>query len=116
MKARRAVGCRTSTALVERFNLSWFSGSLTADPLRHAQNSHGLLVILTVRRAMRVRPIHIPPMTPTQTEQLDRLYCTTKVPRLQTWTQMILLAAEQGLKVAQIALIVRESEATVLRW
>jgi hypothetical protein len=29
---------------------------------------------------------------------------------------MILLAAEQGLKVPQIALIVRESEATVLRW
>jgi transposase len=29
---------------------------------------------------------------------------------------MILLAAEQGLKVAQIARIVRESEATVLRW
>jgi transposase len=29
---------------------------------------------------------------------------------------MILLAGEQGLKVPQIALIVRESEATVLRW
>jgi transposase len=55
-------------------------------------------------------------MTPTQTEQLDRLYRTTKVPRLRTRAQMILLAAEQGLKVAQIALIVRESEATVLRW
>jgi transposase len=51
-----------------------------------------------------------------QTEQLDRLYRTTKVPRLRTRAQMILLAAEQGLKVAQIARIVRESEATVLRW
>jgi transposase len=29
---------------------------------------------------------------------------------------MIWLAAEQGLKVAQIARIVRASEATVLRW
>jgi transposase len=29
---------------------------------------------------------------------------------------MILLAAEQGLKVPQIARIVREREATVLRW
>jgi transposase len=29
---------------------------------------------------------------------------------------MILLAAEQGFKVLQIAAIVRESEATVLRW
>jgi transposase len=55
-------------------------------------------------------------MTPTQTEHLDRLYRTTKVPRLRTRAQMILLAAEQGLKVPQIARIVRESEATVLRW
>jgi transposase len=55
-------------------------------------------------------------MTPTQRAQLDRLYRTTKVPRLRTRAQMILLAAEQGLKVPQIARIVRESEATVLRW
>jgi transposase len=55
-------------------------------------------------------------MTPTQREQLDRLYRTTKVPRLRTRAQMILLAAEQGCKVLQIAAIVRESEATVLRW
>ncbi len=55
-------------------------------------------------------------MTPTQHEQLDRLYRTTKVPRLRTRAQMILLAAEQGLKVPQIARIVREREATVLRW
>ena len=37
-------------------------------------------------------------------------------PRLRTRAQMILLAAEQGRKVPQIAAIVRESEATVLRW
>jgi transposase len=55
-------------------------------------------------------------MTPTRRAQLDRLYRTTKVPRLRTRAQMILLAAEQGLKVPQIARIVRESEATVLRW
>jgi transposase len=53
---------------------------------------------------------------PTQHEQLDQLYRNTKVPRLRTRAQMILLAAEQGLKVPQSALIVRESEATVLRW
>jgi hypothetical protein len=41
------------------------------------------------------------------------LYRTTKVPRRRTRAQMILLAAEQGLKVPQIALITRESEATV---
>jgi len=63
-----------------------------------------------------MKPIQLPPMTPTQREQLDRLYRTPKVPRLRTRAQMILLAAEQGLKVPQIALIVRESEATVLRW
>ena len=51
-----------------------------------------------------------------QREPLDRFYRTTKVPRLRTRAQMILLAAEQGLKVHQIAVIVRESEATVLRW
>jgi transposase len=55
-------------------------------------------------------------MTPRQREQLDRLYRTTKVPRLRTRAQMILLAAEPGLKVPQIAAIVREREATVLRW
>jgi transposase len=55
-------------------------------------------------------------MTPTQNEQLDRLYRTTKVPRLRTRAQMVLLAAEQGFKVPQIAAVVRESEATVLRW
>jgi transposase len=63
-----------------------------------------------------MRPIQLPPMTPTQREQLDRLYHTTKVPRLRTRAPMVLLAAEQGLKVLQIARIVREREATVLRW
>ena len=43
------MGCSTSAALVERFNLGWFSGALTADPLRHAKNSHGLLVISNIR-------------------------------------------------------------------
>jgi transposase len=63
-----------------------------------------------------MRAIQLPPLTPTQREQLDQLYRTTTVPRLRTRAQMILLAAEQGLKVPQIAPIVRESEATVLRW
>jgi transposase len=51
-----------------------------------------------------------------QTKELDHLYRTTKEPRLRTRAQMILLSAEQGLKVPQIATIVRESEATVGRW
>jgi transposase len=55
-------------------------------------------------------------MTSREIEQLDRLYRTTKVPRLRTRAQMILLVAEQRLKVPQIARIVRERKATVLRW
>jgi transposase len=51
-----------------------------------------------------------------QNKKLDQLYRTTKDPRLRTRTQMVLLSVEQGLKVPQIAAIVRESEATVLRW
>ena len=51
-----------------------------------------------------------------QRKELDQLYRTTKTPRVRTRAQMILLSAEQGLKGPQIAAIVRESEATVLRW
>jgi transposase len=51
-----------------------------------------------------------------QSKELDQLYRTTKDPRLRTRAQMVFLAAEQRLKVPQIAAIVRESEATVLRW
>jgi transposase-like protein len=51
-----------------------------------------------------------------QNKALDQLYRTTQDPRVRTRAQMVLLAAEQGLKVPQIAAIVRESEATVLRW
>lgn len=60
--------------------------------------------------------MHIPPMTPTPREHLDRRYRATQVPRLRTRAQMIVLAADQGLKVPQMAAIVRESEATVVRW
>jgi transposase len=50
------------------------------------------------------------------TAELDHLYRTTKEPRLRTRAQMVVLSVEQGLKVPQLAAIVRESEATVLRW
>jgi transposase len=55
-------------------------------------------------------------LTPAQSEALEQLYRTTKAPRLRTRAQMVLLSAEQALTVAKIAAIVRESEATVLRW
>jgi len=63
-----------------------------------------------------MRPIHVPSLTPLQCQELDHLYRTTTAPRLRTRAQMVLLSAEQGLTVAKIAAIVRESEATVLRW
>jgi transposase len=63
-----------------------------------------------------MRPIPIPSLTPWQHKELDHLYRSTKAPRLRTRAQMVLLSVEQGLKVPQIAGIVRESEATVLRW
>ncbi len=44
---------------------------------------------------------------------LDR---TTRLPRMRTRAQMILLSAQQGLKAGEIARIVRESERTVQRW
>ncbi|MCA1553235.1 MAG: helix-turn-helix domain-containing protein, partial [Chloroflexi bacterium] len=48
--------------------------------------------------------------------ELDELYRHSKSIRLRTRAQMVLLSAEQRMKVGQIAIIVRESEATVLRW
>jgi hypothetical protein len=63
-----------------------------------------------------MRPIHVPSLTPLQGNELDHLYRTTNDPRLRTRAQMVLLSVEQGLKVPQIAAIVREREATVLRW
>jgi Homeodomain-like domain len=63
-----------------------------------------------------MRPIPMPSLTPLQHKALDHRYRTTKAPRLRTRAQMVLLSAERGLKVPQIAAIVRESEATGLRW
>ncbi len=63
-----------------------------------------------------MRAIRVPPLAETESQQLDELYRTTKVPRLRTRAQMVLLSAEQKLKAPQIAQIVRESEATVQRW
>jgi len=55
-------------------------------------------------------------LTPPAHQDLVDLYQTTKLPRIRTRTQMILLSVEQALKAPQIALIVRESERTVQRW
>ena len=63
-----------------------------------------------------MKAIRTPPLTDRQRDGLERLYRTTKLPRLRTRAQMVLLSAEQGLKVSEIAAIVRESTDTVARW
>src|SRR5512144_1561055 len=63
-----------------------------------------------------MKPIYIPPLADTQRDALDTLYRTTKDPRLRTRAQMLLLSAEQKRKAPEIAELLRESEATVLRW
>ena len=63
-----------------------------------------------------MKPTYVPPLTEQQLAELDELYRTTKVPRVRTRAQMILLSTEKRLKVSEIADIVRESDATVLRW
>ena len=63
-----------------------------------------------------MKAIRVPPLTDTQRDELDRLYRTTKMPRLRTRAQMVLLSAERELKVADIASVVRESDDTVARW
>ena len=55
-------------------------------------------------------------LTPSAHQALTDLYDKTKIPRLRTRAQMILLSTEQALKAPQIAQIVRESERTVQRW
>lgn len=49
-------------------------------------------------------------------QELDEFYHSTKLARLRTRAQMILLSAEQGLKAARIAELVRDNERTVQRW
>jgi len=63
-----------------------------------------------------MKPTYVSSLTEQQLAELDELYRTTKSPRLRTRAQMVLLSAEKGLKVQEIAEIVRESQATVLRW
>jgi transposase len=60
--------------------------------------------------------IRIAPLTEEQRVALEQLYRKTKLPRVRTRAQMILLSAEQGLKAEEIAAIVRESAVTVLTW
>jgi transposase len=63
-----------------------------------------------------MKAMQMAPLSETQQVALDGLYRRTKDPRLRTRAQMVLLAAEQGRSVPEIAQIVRESDTTILRW
>ena len=63
-----------------------------------------------------MKAIQVPTLTEAQRSELELLYRKTKVPRVRTRAQMVLLAGEQGLSAPAIAAIVRESDDTVGRW
>jgi transposase len=63
-----------------------------------------------------VKPLRVPTLSAAEKAELETLYRTTKLPRLRTRAQMVLLAAENELKVPEVARIVLESESTVFRW
>src|ERR687895_89824 len=61
-------------------------------------------------------PLRLSPLSEEQLDELKELYRTTKDVRLRTRSQMILLAAEQGMIAPTIAQIVGESDQTVRNW
>lgn len=63
-----------------------------------------------------MKPIRLPDLSPEAIQELDRLYRTTRVARLRTRAQIVLLAAEKQMNPAEIAGIVRSDEQTVRRW
>ncbi len=62
------------------------------------------------------KPLEIPELSDAEAEALDTLYRTTRVVRMRTRAQIVLLAGEQRLTAPAIARIVREDEETVRRW
>jgi transposase len=66
-------------------------------------------------RVMRT-PIQVRDVTPEEMNELETLYRQTKDVRMRERTQIILLAAEQGMAVPEIARIVRRNDQTVRTW
>jgi len=62
------------------------------------------------------RPLEIAELSAAEAEALDTMYRTTRVVRLRTRAQIVLLAGEQRLTAPVIARIVRENDETVRRW
>ena len=65
---------------------------------------------------MPQRPLTVRAVSPEERAELDELYRRTRMPRLRTRAQMILLALEHGMVASDIAAIVRCSEQTVRNW
>ena len=63
-----------------------------------------------------MRPIRLNRLTTAQLQELDQTYRTTRDARVRTRAQMVLLCAEQGRTVPEVATIVRQNEETVRRW
>jgi len=63
-----------------------------------------------------MKPIEVRPLTDEELIDLNDLYQHTKVVRIRTRVQMILLAVEEKMTAPQIAKIVRQDEHTVRRW
>lgn len=63
-----------------------------------------------------MHPLHLDPLSSEHLDDLEALYHATKSVRVRTRAQIVLLAAEQRLRVPQIAAIVRLDEETVRRW
>lgn len=63
-----------------------------------------------------MKPIKVRELVKDELKELETLYRETKVVRIRTRVQMILLAVEQSMTAPQIAKIVRKNEQTVRRW
>lgn len=63
-----------------------------------------------------MKSIQVRNLTSTELTELDKLYHETKVVRVRTRAQMILLAVEHQMTAPQIGQIVRKDEQTVRRW
>ena len=61
-------------------------------------------------------PIRVKEITTDDLAELDKIYRQSKSPRLRERTQIILLAAEQGMLAPEIGKIVRRNEQTVRTW
>ena len=63
-----------------------------------------------------MKPITVRPIPDEELTALDELYRRTKVVRIRTRAQMILLAVDAKMTAPQIAKLVRQDEQTVRRW